>query len=135
MGTGKGRIKSHSHLEKPPGGLVLGLGETIHVPKAAVIGLPSVQRVGRPQHGAVALDRFDLARDRRDDPVADVIQDRKDIVLPAIEILRPKDSRRSGLDQFHAHAEATLPPSHGSAGDVVDVEPSAGFFGAYLSKP
>src|SRR5579863_1374443 len=49
MGTGKGGIESHSHLEKPPGRLVLRLGETVHVPEAAVIGLPSVQRVGRPQ--------------------------------------------------------------------------------------
>src|SRR5580692_3898800 len=64
MGTGKGRIESHSHLEKSSGGLVLRLSETVHVPEAAVISLPGVQRVGRPQHGSVTLDRFDLARDR-----------------------------------------------------------------------
>src|SRR5580698_3098766 len=134
MGTGKGRIESYSHLEKPPGRLVLRLGETVHMPKAAVISLPGVQRVGRPQHGSVTLDRFDLARDRRDNPVADVVQDRKDVVLPAIEIFRPNDSRGGGLDQFDAHAESARPPPHGSAGDILDIEPSAGFFGAYPSK-
>src|SRR5579883_2993677 len=41
-------VEPHSHLEEMARGLVLCLGEAVHVPKAAVIGLPSVKRVGRP---------------------------------------------------------------------------------------
>src|SRR5437763_17089546 len=65
VGAGEGWIESHGNLEKPLGSLVLGLREAVHMPKAAVIGLPCVERVGRLQHGAVALDCFDFARNRR----------------------------------------------------------------------
>ena len=77
MGAGKGRIEPHSHPEKMLGQLVLRPGEAVHVPEAAVIGLPGIQRVRRFEDRAVALDHLDLGRDRRDDAVADLVEDQK----------------------------------------------------------
>ena len=80
IGAREGRIEAHRRLEEMPGPLVVGLVEPVHVPQAAVMRLPGVERVRRPQDGAVALDRLDLAGDRRDDPVADLVEHEERVV-------------------------------------------------------
>ena len=93
-----------------------------------MIGLPGVERIGRLQHGAVALDRFDLGRDRRHDAVADIVEHGKDVVGPALEGLGPDDPGRAHLDEFDADDQAAGRAAHCAGGDIVDVQPSAGFF-------
>ena len=94
-----------------------------------MIGLPGVQRVRRLEDRAVAFDRLDLVGDRRDDPVADLVEDPKGIVRLVIERLRPHDPRRSRLDQLDRHEDAARLLAHGSAGDIVDVQLPAGLLG------
>ena len=95
IGAREGRIEAHRHLEEMPGLLVVGLVEAIHVPQAAVMRLPRVERVRRPQDGAVALDRLDLAGDGGDDPVADLVEHEERVVQLVVEDSPPRRSGRS----------------------------------------
>ena len=80
IGAREGRIEPHRRLEEMPRPLVVGAVEPVHVPQAAVMRLPRVERARRPQDRAVALDRLDLAGDRRDDPVADLVEHEEGVV-------------------------------------------------------
>ena len=70
VGTRKGRVETHSHLEEMPGLIIIDLVEAIYVPQPAVMRLPRVERGRRPQDCAIALEGLDLVGDGRDDPVA-----------------------------------------------------------------
>ena len=83
IGAREGRIEAHRRLEEMLGPLVVGLVEPVHVPQAAVMRLPRVERARRLQDGAVALDRLDLAGDGRDDPVADLVEHEERVVQPS----------------------------------------------------
>ena len=83
IGAREGRVEAHRRLEEMLGPLVVGLVEPVHVPQAAVMRLPRIERVRRLQDGAVALDRLDLAGDRGDDPVADLVEDEEGVVQPS----------------------------------------------------
>ena len=103
IGAREGRIESHRRLEEMPGPLVVGLVEPVHVPQAAVMRLPRVERVRRLQDGAVALDRLDLVRDGRDDPVADLVEhERTRRPIFSSKHLRPDDARGARLGQLDA---------------------------------
>ena len=80
MGARESRIEAHCRLEEMPGPFVVCFVEAVHVPEAAVVRLPGVERVWRPQDGAVALGRLDFAGDRCDDAVADLVEDEERIV-------------------------------------------------------
>ena len=69
--------------EEVPRLLVVGAREAVHVPQAAVMRLPRVERARRLQDGAVALERLDLAGDRRDDAVADLVEHLQRVVAAA----------------------------------------------------
>src|SRR5215475_8055854 len=43
MGASEGRIEPHGHLKKSTGRLVFRFCEAVHMPKAAVIGLPGIK--------------------------------------------------------------------------------------------
>ncbi len=126
IGAGKGRVELQSPVEEMPRLLVLGLGEAVHVPKAAMIGLPGVERVGRLQHGAVALDGFDLGIGIADDAVADIVEHGKEVVGPALERVGPDDPGGAHLDQFDADDQAAGRAAHRAGGDIVDAKFSAG---------
>jgi hypothetical protein len=88
----KGRVEAHRRGEELLGAIVVVLVEAVHVPQAAVMRLPGVQRARRPHDRAVALDRLDLARDGRDDPVADLLEHEESVVQLVVEDLRPDDA-------------------------------------------
>ena len=100
VGAGEGRVEAQRHLEEVPGAVVVGLVEAVHVPEAAVVGLPGVERVGRLEDGAVALDRLDLAGDGGDDLVADLVQHLEGVVQRLLEDLGPDDARGARLDEL-----------------------------------
>ena len=126
IGAREGRIEAHGHLEEMAGLLVVGLVEAVHVPQAAVMGLPGVQRVRRLQDGAVALDRLDLAGDGGDDPVADLVEDEERVVQRVVEDFRPDDAGGARLGQLDGHGEAAGLAPQRAADDIVDVEHAAG---------
>lgn len=80
MGAGEGRVETYGQLEEVASLLVVGAVEAVHVPEAAMMRLPRIQRARRLQDGTVALAGFDLAGDRGDDAVADRIEDEKSVV-------------------------------------------------------
>ena len=45
VGASEGGVETHRHPEEMLGLVVVGPGETVHVPEAAVVRLPGVQRV------------------------------------------------------------------------------------------
>ena len=106
IGAGESRIVPYGYIEEMSGEIVFGAGEAVHVPEAAMIGLPSIERVRRLQHGAVAFDRLDLGGDRRHDAVADVVEHREDIVGLALEGLGPDDPGRAHLDKLDGDDQA-----------------------------
>ena len=128
IGAREGRIEPHRHLEEMPRLLVVRLVEPIHVPQAAMMRLPRVQRVRRLQDGAVALAGLDLVGDRRDDPVADLVEHEERVVELVIEDFGPDDPRGPRLGQFDRHGKALALAPHRSADDVVDVQHPAGLF-------
>ena len=95
-----------------------------------MIGLPGVQRVRRLQDGAVALDHLDLARDRRDDPVADLVEHEEGVVRLVVVGFRPDDARRARLDEFHLDDRPAGLLAQRARGDIVHVQPAAGVLGA-----
>ena len=92
--------------------------------------LPRVQRARRLQDRAVALDRLDFARDGRDDPVADFVEDEEGVVRLLIEDLRPDDPGGARLREFDRDGEAIALALQRSADDIVDVQHPAGLFRA-----
>ena len=126
MGSRKGRIQTQRHVKEIPCLVVVGLVEAVHVPKAAMIGFPGIQGIRRLQQGPVALDGLDLAGDRGDDPVADLVQHEKGIVELPVEDLRPGDARCPCFDELYRYAEACALPLDRSGHDVVHVERPSG---------
>ena len=106
IGAREGRIEAHRRLEEMLGPLVVGAVEPVHVPQAAVMRLPRVERARRLQDRAVALDRLDLAGDRGDDPVADLVEHEEGVVQLVIEDLRPDDAGGARLGELDRHGEA-----------------------------
>lgn len=104
--------------------------EAVHVPQAAVMCLPRVERAGRLQDRAVALGEFDLAGDRRDDAVADLVEHGKRVVVPRADGVGPDDARAARLAQLHADGGAARAALQRAAGHVVDVERAARLLGA-----
>ena len=125
----KVRVEPHRFLEEMPGQFVFRSGELIHVPETAMIGLPGVQGVGRLQDRSVSLRRLDFGRNRGDDAIGDVAEDFECFLLPAVEHLGPRNSRRLDFDQFDRDQDAAALAAHGSDGDVVDVQSSPGVLG------
>ena len=79
--------------------------EPVHVPQAAMVRLPRVERVRRFQDRAVALRRLDLLRDRRDDAVDDRVEHHE----RSSAVRRTRPSRRSArprLGQLHRYGGA-----------------------------
>src|SRR5215218_2798147 len=89
----EGRVLAYGHLEEMPRQGIFGLGEPVHVPEAAVIGFPSIERVRRLENRAVALGELDLVRDRGNDLVADLVEHVEGIVELLRQRLGPDDSR------------------------------------------
>ena len=83
---------------------------------------PRVERVRRLQNSAIALHRLDLACNRRDDPVADFVENLERVVHLAVERLRPDDPGGPRLRQLDHHQGTVAPAQHGSAEDVVDIQ-------------
>ena len=74
IGARERRIELHGLREELPRAFVVGLVEAVHVPQAAVVRFPGVERVRRLEDGAIALDHFDFVRHRGDDAVADLVE-------------------------------------------------------------
>src|SRR3546814_6407825 len=106
MGERKGGIEVHGRLEETLVPLVFIPAESVQVPQTAVICLPGIQRVRRPQDRAVTLDRLDLVCDGRDDPVPDLVEDEKGLVELLVEDFRPDDPRGAGLGTFDRYGDA-----------------------------
>ena len=71
---------------------------------------------------------LDLAGDRRDDAVADLVEHEERVVEPVIEDLRPDDAGGARLGQLDRHDQAVALAPHRAADDVVDVQHPAGLF-------
>ncbi len=69
--------------------------EAIHVPEATVIGLPGIQRSRGLENGAIALGRFDLFGDGRDDAIADFVEDRERVVELQVNSSPTRCARRA----------------------------------------
>src|SRR5215207_9520361 len=137
MGEGKtgisareGRVEAQRHLEKMARLLVVGLVEPVHVPEAAVVRLPSVEGIRRLQDGSVALECLDLACDRGDDAVADLVENKEGIVEGAVEALCPDDPACSGLRELDFDHEALARAAHRPAREIIDLKQQARLFGA-----
>jgi hypothetical protein len=117
-------------LEEMAGLVVVGLAILVHVPQAAVVCLPRVERARRFQDRAVALDCLDLGCDGGDDPVTDLVEDEERVVQLVVEGLGPDDPGAARLGQLDGDGEALALRPDGSADDVVDVEGPAGFLRA-----
>ena len=95
-----------------------------------MVRFPRVERVGRPEHGAVSLAQLDLARDRRDDAVADLVEHGERVGARHVEGLGPDHARAACLGQLDRHGQSVRRTANRSAGDVIDVQHAAGLFGA-----
>src|SRR3546814_7166175 len=124
-----------SRLEETLGPLVFIPAEAVHVPQTAVICLPGIQRVRRPQDRAVTLDRLDLVCDGRDDPVPDLVEDEKGLVELLVEDFRPDDPRGAGLGKFDRYGDALAAAAHRSADDIVAVQDPADLFRRHTPPP
>ena len=91
--------------------------------------LPRVERVRRPQDGAVALDGLDLAGDRGDDPVADLVEHEEGVVERVVEDLGPDDAGGARLGELDRDGEPLALALQRAADDIVDVEHPAGLLG------
>ena len=112
MGARERRIEAHRLSKKCRARSLSGLVEPVHVPQAAMMRFPRIERVRRPQDGAVALAGLDLAGDGRDDPVADLVEDQERIVELVLEGFGPDDARGSRLGQFHHHGQSAALAPH-----------------------
>ena len=71
-----------------------------------MVCLPRVERAWRPEDGAVALNGLDLARNRGDDPIANLLEDEECVVELLAEVLGPDDPRGARLDQLDGDSQA-----------------------------
>ncbi|KAG1246331.1 hypothetical protein G6F65_020742 [Rhizopus arrhizus] len=122
VGPGIRGVQPHRHLEKMPRQRVVRLVEPVHVPQAAVMGRPRVQRIRRRENGPVALGGFDLDFDRRDDPVADLVQCDECVVQRMVEGLCPHDARRPRFDERHVHDDPLGVPAQRAAHHEVHIQ-------------
>src|SRR5215813_12201230 len=88
ISAGEGWIELDSALEIPLRPFVIGSSEPIHVPEAAMMRLPCVQRIRRPEHCATTLGGFYFSVQRTDDLRPDGTKDVKSV--------RKSPSRRGG---------------------------------------
>ena len=88
------------------------------------------------ENRAIAFDHLDLAGDRRDDPVADLVEDEESVVELVVERFRPDDSGGSRLGKLDRCSDAASQSPHPTARDIVHVQHPAGFLrtGAPLAK-
>ena len=70
----------------------------------------------------MAFERFDLAGDRRDNAIADFVEDHKGIVEYKVEDLGPDYPRATGFNQLDGHSQARPPHARRAACDVVDIQ-------------
>ena len=108
IGPSEGGVESHRHPKEMLGLVVVRPGEAVHVPETAVIRLPGVQRVRWFENCAIAFDHLDLAGDRRDDPVADLVEDEESLVELVVERFRPDDSGGSRLGKLDRYSDAAF---------------------------
>ena len=106
VGAREGRVEAQRGLEELARLVVVGLAIAVHVPQAAVVRLPRVERARRLQDGAVALDGLDLGCDGGDDPVADLVEHEERVVQLVVEGLGPDDARAARLGQLDGDGEA-----------------------------
>ncbi len=108
--------------------LVIGFGEPIHVPQAAMMRLPRIQRVRWPENGAVPLDEFDFVSNGSDDLVADLVEHEKRVVCFIVVDLRPNDMGCARLHKLNGNGEAVILALQRSTDDIVDIKHPAGLF-------
>src|SRR5450631_2182623 len=80
MSSRESRIEAQRHLKKMLSLFVFCLCKSIHVPKASMVGLPCIERVGRFEHRVISLNRFNFVCDRRHDSIADFVEDEKSVI-------------------------------------------------------
>src|SRR4029453_1417606 len=83
---------------------------------------PCIQRAGWLQDGPTAFEGFDFAGDRRDDAVADLVEDPKGIVDDDVEHLGPDDPGASRFAHFYGPRQSSPPPACRSVHDIVDIQ-------------
>ena len=122
VGARERRIQTERRLEEVSGMLVVGLAVPVHVPQAAMVCAPRIQRAGRLQDGPMAFEGFDLAGDRRDNAIADLVEDHKGIVEYEVEDLGPDDPGATRFGQLDGHRQSCPPHACRAAHDVVDIQ-------------
>src|SRR3954454_10856421 len=108
---------------------VLSFRKPVHVPQAAMVSLPGVERTRRLQDRTIALCNLDLARDRGDDSIADLVQHAEGVIELVRECVRPHDPGRAGFDELDRDDDTPAVVPHHSRRDVIDAEPPASLLG------
>ena len=130
VGAREGRIEAHRGLEEMARLVVVGLAIPVHVPQAAVVRLPRVERARRLQDGAVALDRLDLAAMEATIrlPISSRTRNASSSLWLKVSAQTIRALRVSASSTVTVRRSPCAP--HGSADDIVDVEDPAGLFRA-----
>ena len=101
---------------------VAGLGVLIHVPKAALIPVPGVQRFRRFQSRTLAFDIGEFRLDRSGDCARDLVLQREDVLEVAVISLCPEVLTGLGRDQLGGHANSFADLPHTALDHVSDAE-------------
>jgi len=92
--TGSIRVELSGELEQALSFDVALGRELVHEPGCAMVRAPGVEVRGMSQQRALPLRLLDLALDRTDDDVGDLILDVEDVIDIAVEVLGPDFARR-----------------------------------------
>src|SRR5215813_14748601 len=87
--------------------------------------LPCVQRVGRSEHGATTLSRFDFSVERTDDLRRDRTEDVKCVGERCFVSLRPDEAAVARRAKFDADNDPIGVAKDRARRDIVDVEDTA----------
>src|SRR6185295_17837539 len=98
-----------------------------------MVSAPCIQRAGWLQDGAMAFEGFDLAGDRRDNPIADLVEDHKGIVEYEVEGLGPDDPGATRFGQLDGHRQSWPLHACRAAHDIVDIQEATRLFCADAS--
>lgn len=99
------------------------------MPEPAVVSLPSIERIRRFQHRAIAFGKFDFARKRCNNTVADLIDELEIVPRLARELLGPENAARRRFDEIDRNQSLSAKRPNRPAGGIIHAELTRDFVG------